>query len=181
MSSMGKAMLYFLNVNVVDEGKPCGEIGSRRSWYHPNWGWYKRITCQPWCAGPHWKGTWYTISLLTWTYLQPMDWSVHDLEESCCSDLGLRVQVLEILGPPRCSGLGSPLCLYLVIWLLDPFCGHWRLLLTQKAVCAGFTNFGSSLFHFKSCQNSCHVCIRNQCCNCTNGLCSWSRRSGMHS
>ncbi len=36
--------------------------------------------------------------------LQPMDWSVHDLEESCCSDLGLRVQVLEILGPPGCSG-----------------------------------------------------------------------------
>lgn len=67
MSSMGKALLYFLNVNLVDEGKPCGEIGSRRSWYHPNWGWYKCITCQPWCAGPHWKGTWYTISLLTWT------------------------------------------------------------------------------------------------------------------
>jgi hypothetical protein len=25
------------------------------------------------------------------------------------------------------------------------------------------------------------VCIRNQCCNCTNGLCSWSCRRGMHS
>jgi glycerol-3-phosphate acyltransferase PlsY len=46
--------------------------------------------------------------------------------------------------------LGLP-CVCMVIWLVDAFRGHWRLLLTQKPVYAGFTNFGSSLFHFKSC------------------------------